>query len=177
MRNLLAELVSVVDALAVVDVHGLTEPAALIHTETLLNVQERMAGLTARSLQACDVRDVTVNECGRTTKSWLVEEQHLSPTDAAGRMWVARRLPFHPEIADALNVGEINQDHAHVIIGCLLKLPADWRAAAEVELLAFAREHDPAMLAALCRELRVRTGAMRMPRRPHNVGTRTGISR
>ena len=46
-----------------------------------------------------------------------------------------------------------------MIIGCLLKLSADWREAAEAELIAFAHEHDPAMLAALCREIRVRSGA------------------
>jgi hypothetical protein len=58
-----------------------------------------------------------------------------------------------------LSAGEINHDHAHVILGCVFKLPEDWRAAAEAELLTFARDHDPAALAALCRELRIRVGA------------------
>jgi hypothetical protein len=106
-----------------------------------------------------DVREVSVNECGRQMKSWLIEEQHLAPNDAGRRMWIARRLPAHPELTEALVTGDINHEHVHLILGCLAKLPADWRDAAEAELLTFAREHDPGMLAALCRELRVRTGA------------------
>jgi hypothetical protein len=159
MRDLFSDLTSVLDALAAVDVHDLPEPAALIHTEAVLDAKNRMSAIAARALQSCDVRDVTVNECGRTTKSWLIEEQHLSPKDAGRQMWVARRLPTHPAIADALGAAEINHEHARVIIGCLMKLSADWREAAEAELIAFARDHDPAMLSALCREIRVRSGA------------------
>lgn len=46
-----------------------------------------------------------------------------------------------------------------MILGCLVKLSPDWRDAAEAELIDFARDHDPAMLAMLCRELRIRSGA------------------
>jgi hypothetical protein len=159
VRDLLGELDSLVDALAGVDVHALAEPAALVHTERVLDVTKRLAGITAHALQALDVRDVTVHECGRQTRAWLVEDQHLSPTEAGQRMWVARRLPGYPQIADALTAGAITHEHARMIISCLLKLDPAWRDDAETEMLAFARDYDPATLAALCRELRVRTGA------------------
>jgi hypothetical protein len=58
-----------------------------------------------------------------------------------------------------LTAGLINHEHAQVIIGCLLKLKAEWQEPAEAELLTFAHDHDPAMLGQLCRELRVRAGA------------------
>ena len=74
-------------------------------------------------------------------------------------MWLARRLPTHPAVAAVLATGEINVEHAQVIIGCLVKLDPQWREAAQAELVEFARDHDPATLAALCRELRVRSGA------------------
>jgi Domain of unknown function (DUF222) len=59
----------------------------------------------------------------------------------------------------AFGAGEINFEHVRVILGCLLTLSADWREVSEAELLGFAREHDPGMLAGLCRDLRVRAGA------------------
>jgi hypothetical protein len=159
VRDLFGELEEILDALFAVDLHAQPEPAVLLTTERALTATNRLAGFTARSLQACDVRDVTVSECGRQTRSWLVEEAHLSPAEAGQRIWVARRLPGYPQVADALNTGEITHEHARVMIGCLLKLDPSWREAAEAELLTFARDHDPAMLGALCRELRVRTGA------------------
>jgi hypothetical protein len=137
-------------------VHTVAETVLLCDTEMRLEARSRLGGVIARRLQAMGVRDVSVMECGRQTKGWLVEEQRLAPADAARRMWLARRLPAHPGVADALSAGEINHDHAHVILGCVMKLPDDWCDAAEAELLAFAREHDPAALAALCRELRIR---------------------
>jgi hypothetical protein len=109
-------------------------------------------------LQALDARDVTVSECGRHTRAWLIDEAHLSPEDAGRRLAVARLSRSSPGSA-ALLAGEITHEHARVMIGCLLKLDPSWREAAEAELLTFARDHDPAMLGALCRELRVRTGA------------------
>jgi hypothetical protein len=77
-------------------------------------------------------------------------------------MWVARHLPGFPAVAAAFNAGEINFEHVRVILGCLLKLSPEWRAASEGQLLDFAREHDPGMLAALCQDLRIRTGAVSM---------------
>jgi hypothetical protein len=59
----------------------------------MITLRDRVDAELARSLQALDVRQVTVSECGRTTKSWLIEDQRLGPRDAAQRMWVARQLP------------------------------------------------------------------------------------
>jgi hypothetical protein len=55
----------------------------LDETETLLATRTPLDGLIAVRLQAADVRDVTVAECARTTRSWLVEDQHLSPAEAS----------------------------------------------------------------------------------------------
>jgi hypothetical protein len=157
--GLVSELLSVIDMYAADDVHAVAEPHLLVEAEMLLEARCRLDAAIARRLQALDVRDVTVSECGRQTRSWLVEEQHLSGKDAGRLMWIARRLPAYPAVADAFGTGQINAEHVRVILGCLLRLPTDWREAAEAELLAFAIEHDPGMLAMLCRELRVRSGA------------------
>ena len=102
MRDLFGELEEILDALFAVDVHGLLEPTVLVTTERALTATNRLAGFTARSLQACDVRDITVSECGRQTRSWLIEDQCLSPAEAGQRIWVARRLPGYPQVADSL---------------------------------------------------------------------------
>ena len=155
----MSELLSAIDALATVDVHDLAEPTLLSETEMLLQAQARLDGLIALRLQALEARDVTVAECGRAAKSWLIEEQHLTPADAARRMWVARQLPARPEVAAALIAGEINHDHAKVLLGCLGQLDPEWRTAAGPELLEFARDHDPRLLGQLCQQVRIRSGA------------------
>jgi Domain of unknown function (DUF222) len=154
-----SELMSALDGYTATDLHGLPETGLLGETETLLEARNRLDGLIALRLQAVDVREVTVSECGRATRAWLVEEQYLSPAEAKRRMWVARRLPAHPQITDLLLAGVITHEHAQVILGCLGKLPADWAAAAETELCAFAAGNDPGLLGRLCAELRVRAGA------------------
>jgi hypothetical protein len=154
-----SELLSVLDVHAATDVHGLAEPALLVETTLLIEARARLDAVIAAHLQAMDVRDVTVSECGRQTRSWLVEEQHVAPSEAGRWMWVARRLPAEPDVAAAFTAGDINHDHVRLIIGCLARLDPEWRDAARAELLEFAGEHDPGMLAQLCAQLRVRTGA------------------
>jgi hypothetical protein len=74
-------------------------------------------------------------------------------------MWVARQLPAHPDVAAALAAGDINHEHARVIIGGLRRLPPLWRDALADQMLAFAREHDPGLLARFIEDLRVMSGA------------------
>jgi hypothetical protein len=154
-----SELLSVIDTALSVDVHAVPETSLLTHTETLVEARDRIDAALSVSLQAMDVRQVAVNECGRTTRSWLVEDQRLGSTDAGQRMWVARQLPFHPEIRAAFLAGDINHEHVRVILAGLRRLlPAD-REELAGQFLAFAREHDPGLLAQLCEQARVLTGA------------------
>jgi hypothetical protein len=147
------------DILAKDDLHTMAEPSLLVRTEELLTERRRLDGEIARSLLALDAREVTINECGRATRSWLVEEQHVSVAAAGAMLRLARSYPYRPAIVEHLAAGELSHEHARVILGCLPKLLPDWRDAAEAELIGFAAEHDPDTLAALCRELRIRTGA------------------
>jgi hypothetical protein len=155
----MSELLSLLDTLASVDVHGLPEPVLLVETEMLLDARSRLDGVIARHLQALDVREVTVSECGRSTRSWLVEEQHLSADEATRRMTVARTLPYRPSLGAALLAGDISHDAARIIAVCLRTLAPGWAEAAEAELLTTAREQPLGALVELCRVLRLRTGA------------------
>ena len=155
----MSELLSVLDSLAADDVHAMAEPTLLVRTETLLAARNKLDAEIARSLQALDVRDVTVHECGRTTGSWLVEEQRLTRVEASRRMGVARLLPYHPELTAGLATGDVSHEHARLILDCLRRLPSEWARVAELELIAAAAEVDPTSLGQLCRELRLRSGA------------------
>jgi hypothetical protein len=74
-------------------------------------------------------------------------------------MLVARMMPFHRHLAAALSAGEISQDSARVILGCLRRLTPTWSEAAEPELVAAARQVDPTSLGRLCHRVRLRAGA------------------
>jgi Domain of unknown function (DUF222) len=155
----MSELLSAIAALAAADSHATAAPALLVDTETLLAAQRQLDGLIARRLQAMDARDVSVHECGRHLRAWLAEEQGMSTDEAGRRVAVARALPFHPQLAAAMDAGDISHDHARVILSCLRKLVADWQVAAEPELIKVASEDGMAALIALCQAIRVRSGA------------------
>lgn len=155
----MGELFSVLDTLAADDVHSMPVPLLVSSTEMLLTARNRLDAEIARRLQASDIHEATVLECGRTTRSWLVEEQMLAPDEATRRMSVARSLPSHPTLAAAFVAGDISHDHVRTILGCLRKLPGHVTDVAETELTAAARHADPVSLGRLCREIRIRTGA------------------
>jgi hypothetical protein len=136
------------------DAHSLPDSLLVESTEALLTLRRRLDGVLARRLQVMDTRDATTAECGRSTRAWLVEDQQLSQTEAAGRMHVARSYPTRPAIVEAMLAGEATQDQAKLIVGFLPKLrTAEARDTAEKELLDLARYADPTYMARALREL------------------------
>src|SRR4051794_18755642 len=115
--ELITRLHEVIDALAGIDPHDIVSDMAHIEqTEALLAIGDQLDGIVSRRLQVMHSRNTTTVECGRQTKAWLVEEQRRSGPEATRRMVVARALPERPEIDRALTRGEINLEHAHVIV-------------------------------------------------------------
>jgi hypothetical protein len=140
------------------DPHEVADIALLTSTEALFGVMRQLDGVVASQLQVMDVRDVTVAECGRKTRSWLIEEQHLGSEDASRYMTVARALPSCPAIGPALLAGDITIDHARVIAIGVRKVPPGIRDVFEKELVKAAESCDPTELARFARELRSRLG-------------------
>ena len=70
-----ADLASAIDDLLAADPHALPGTALLIDSEAALIGISRLFSYVCGNLQAMDIAGVTVDVCGRTTKSWLVEEQ------------------------------------------------------------------------------------------------------
>ena len=155
----MSELLSVIDAEAGIDAHQLPGSFALTRMEELIEARDRLDAVIAHGLQAMDVADVTVGECGRTTRSWLVEEVYRSPTEAGRMLAAARAMPVYPGLAAAFTAGDISAEHVRVILGCLRQLPAGQVDAALPILLEAARAMDPVTLGQVVRELLLRTGA------------------
>ncbi len=83
------------------DAHALPDTSLLVSAESILTVINRLEGVLTARLQVMHVRDVTTAECGRKTRSWLIEDQHLGAEAASKLMTVVKALPTHPVIAAA----------------------------------------------------------------------------
>ncbi len=147
------------DALASVPAADLPDPVLLEQVEGLIAAKDRLDGLLAERLVALDRRDVTVTECGRSTRGWLIEEQRRAPGEAGQLLWAARRYGRHPVLASAVEAGEVSARHTRAILDTLDKLPATIETDAEAILVEAARTLDPGQLGRLTHELLIRTGA------------------
>ena len=87
-----AALTSALDELARLDPASCADRELLAATEALLVAESRVRAMQARWLRVLDARDATVAECGRATRSWLIEEASLGPAEASRRVTLARRL-------------------------------------------------------------------------------------
>jgi hypothetical protein len=140
--------------------HSLADTTLLTSTESILTVINQLEAVVTTRLQVMDVRDVTIGECGRKTRSWLVEDQHLGHEAAARHMTVAKALPTSPVVEAALLAGEITLEHARNIVVSVKKTPTEIREVFETELVDAARFVDPTALGEFARELRSRLGAV-----------------
>jgi hypothetical protein len=155
----MSQLLSVIDDMRATDPHTLSSASLIVELEELIEAKDRLDAVIVRRIQAADVIDATVDECGRSVRGWLVEEIRRSPLDARRTTFLARSLPNHPAVGAAFDAGDISAEHAHVIISCVIKLPPVHREWATGTLLDAARSVDPSMLGQVTREIRLRTGA------------------
>ena len=152
------ELRAVLDALASVPAADLADPVLLGQAEALIAARDRVDGLLTERLAVLDRRDVTVAECGRSTRGWLVEEQRRAPAEAGQLLWAARRYGRHPVLAEAVAAGVVSARHTRAILDTLDRLPASVEAAAEAILVDAAKSLDPGQLGRLTHELLLRLG-------------------
>jgi hypothetical protein len=154
-----AELHHDLDALAQTSPHELSDDELLRGTEGLLRAVNRLNGVIAHRLQVMQTRRCTEIECGRQTRSWLVEDEGLSPADAGSRTFIARALPERPVLAAAMLDGDVSTDHARVIVSLLRATPVEIRDVVEKELVDACAYVDPTSLGRFARELKERFGA------------------
>jgi len=135
------------------DPHVLPDVELVNSTELLMQLRHQLDAVLTRQLQVIDVRDATIEDCGRATRGWLVEELLLAPAEANRYVSVARGLPTHTAVADGLAQGRLTLEHARVITTAVQKAPAELRDVIEKELVTASEVCDPARLGSFTREL------------------------
>ena len=141
-RPLLEILDELKEALAN-DAVVLSGPQLLDDAETCLEIETIAHALTTRSLQAVDDVDATVEPCGRTTKSWLIEDLRMSKQEAGRRMKFVRFLDHFPVVKAAYHSAELSAEHVSALLSALLSLPPVARDVVEEPLVEQARFGSP----------------------------------
>jgi hypothetical protein len=158
-RDAVAAVLSALEALAQVDPHDASDPAAIEVAELLLTGESVYRSVVSRWLARVDSADATVAECGRSTRSWLVEEQLLNPAEATRRMRLARWLPAYRLTDEALSTGDITAEHALVVLKAMRSVPAELAETTEAALVELAKSQPPFVVARALDEVLVRVGA------------------
>jgi hypothetical protein len=146
-----ADLLAAVREVLDTDPHTLPDAGLLQGAEDLLTARRLLDAALLKFLQAADARDLTAEYAGRSTRSWLIEDKHLAARDAARVTRLARLLPSHPGVADALESGEVGVEHVMPILNTVAKLAPGDQDVDEKILLDAARDLDPDALRQLCR--------------------------
>ena len=126
-------------------------------TEVYL-LQRRLDAQRNRLLAAAGERDALVDVCGRSPRSWLIEEQLLNPQQASAQVALMLGLASCPHLATAYFDGEISADHALVVIKALRSVPPEFREAVELALLGAARNEPPYVVARMVDAVLVQLG-------------------
>lgn len=116
---------------------------AMSNVEQLLTLQSQISAQIARELALIDAHTATVDETGRHTRAWLVEEQLLDPGAATRKLRLARHLWRWPATEAAWLAGDISEEHVAVIFTALAKVPGDVAEIVEKALLELARDCPP----------------------------------
>jgi hypothetical protein len=89
-----------------------------------------------------------VSLSGRQTKRFLVEELHMEPGAAGRTMRLARGLPYAELTAQTLAAGDINDEHALLILKVLKHVTdPELREVVEAELIKLAVDNPPFLVA------------------------------
>lgn len=131
---------------------------ALSNVEALLTARSQLDAQIAQVLSVIDARSATVEECGRHTRAWLVEEQRLDGGAAARKTRIARQLWRWPTTVAAWQAGEISEDHVAVIFKALPTVPTDVVDIVEKALLEVALDCPPCDVAAAVDQILIACG-------------------
>ena len=148
-----ADVVATVDKLCVDD-RLITDPLMMLgDTEALIGAINGLQSVLVRRLRDAHYDPVAPEITGRSTRSWLIEEQLLPGPEAGRLMRLVRYLPLRPVTEAAFNDKVINAAHAAAILTALNALPASLRDTVEPHLIERARFRPPEEIAGFVDEL------------------------
>jgi hypothetical protein len=143
-----ADVSAPVDALLQIDAHAQSMDTQITVLYELVALDNKVQALKAKWAQAAAQSEATVALCGRQTKRFLVEELLLDPGAAGRTMRLARGLPYAALTERTLAAGDINADHALLILKVLEHVKDDeLRVTVEEELVKLAQERPPFVIA------------------------------
>ena len=115
----MSEFGSVLDALAAVDVDGLTGAQVLDLVAEVSAGINRLQATLCRVVRSAEAGQAHAGDGARSMKAWLRGTCHLSPSDAAAVLCTARRLSSLPAVGEVFAPGAITAAHARVICAAL----------------------------------------------------------
>jgi hypothetical protein len=125
----------------------LSQQQAITDVQMCLELETVAHALSTRALKAVDDLDATVELCGRTTKSWLLEDVRMSKPEAGRRMKFVRFLDDFPKIKAAYLAAELSTEHVSALLSAMKSLPPAAWDAVEGPLVEMARSGSPADVA------------------------------
>jgi hypothetical protein len=155
----LLQLSAAVEQVLAADPRDVADSHRLGELEQMLTIHNQLDAAINQRLQVVDVDETTVAETGRATRSWLIEEQHINPSEATKRMRVARALPTHPAVDKASAAGEISLEHANAICRATAAVSPEFREIVESTLVDIARHCAPCDLGDEIEQLLIACGA------------------
>jgi hypothetical protein len=136
----IADLCAAVDRLAAQDLHDVPEVLRLAQQEQLMTAIQRLRAVEVQRLEVINAAETTVAECGRATRSWLIEEQLVNPGEASKRMRLARVRGIYPMVDDAFAAGDISFEHTVAIVNAMARVPGQFRTIVEKALVELAQD-------------------------------------
>jgi hypothetical protein len=143
----IAALQAAIEGVRAMDWQELSDAAAVTACEQLLTAESQLRAAQTRLIARIDQTGASEVECGRLTRSWLIEEQLLAPADAGKRIDLARGLRSRPATEKAFDAGDLTADQASIIVKALRHVPDAFADIVEGALVDQARVTPPHQLA------------------------------
>jgi hypothetical protein len=144
------QVLTALKAEAAVEPYQLCNAQVLADLEMCFEIRRRTDARILSLLHEASGRDLVAEMCGRSPRSWLIEDQRLSGHEASRLVTLSRHLPVRTQLAHAVAGGEISLEQAAPILRTVKKLPFADQDVDEKILVEFARDHDVDMVRTLC---------------------------
>ena len=149
VAEVLAEVLAALKSVLADDALVLSAEQALTDVQTCLELETVAHALTTRCLKTVHDLGATDELCGRTTKSWLTEDEHQSKPEAGRRMKLVRFLGNFPLVQAAYESATITTEQASALVSALMSLPPSLWEAVEPALIEQAPYASPTDISAL----------------------------
>jgi hypothetical protein len=147
----------VLRTLAAMDVTELSDESLRTELTHLVAASSQLDAVIGQRLTTFEQRNLAEIDGLRTTRTWLRGFTHLSDAAAGGLLRRARVLTELPTLAEAALGGTVTPDHVMRVAALTDRVGAGITRTVEPSLVEAARMADPAVLSAVCHQVRVHT--------------------